>query len=96
MKSFVSLLISVHLIQTFAPLNRSPLFGGSDTGDTFDDRAYSLTPKVIGFGKILIRSSANVINVIQATYEQEDGEIKIPTYDGGNIGEVNNNIGFPP
>ena len=95
MKSFLSLLISVHLIKASAALYRSPLFGGSDTWDNFDHWAYSLTPKVIGFSKILIRSSANGIKGIQATYELEDGEIKTSTYHGGNIGEVNSNIGFP-
>ena len=49
---------------------------------------------MIGFSKILIRSSANGIKGIQATYELEDGEIKTSTYHGGNIGEVNSNIGF--
>ena len=32
-KSFVSLLISVHLIQASVALYTSPLFGGSDTGN---------------------------------------------------------------
>ena len=58
MKSFVSLLISVHLIQASVALYRSLQFGGSNTGNNFDDRAYSLTSKKIGFSKILIRSGA--------------------------------------
>ena len=96
MESFVSLLVYAYLIQASVALYRSSLFGGSNKGDTFDDQTYSLTPKVIGFSKILIRSSANGIKGIQATYELEDGEIKTSTYHGGNIGEVNNSIGFPP
>ena len=49
MKSFVSLLVHVHLFQASLALYRSLLFGGSDTGGNFDDRAYSMTSKVIGF-----------------------------------------------
>ena len=60
MKLFVSLLVYVYLIQAYpAQLYRSPLFGGSDMGPNFDDRAYSMAPKVIGFTRLLIRSSAN-------------------------------------
>ena len=77
MKPFVSLLVYVYLIQAYpAQLYRSPLFGGSDMGPNFDDQAYSMAPKVIGFTRLLIRSGANGIKGIQATYEQEDGEIK--------------------
>ena len=62
MKLFVSLLVYVYLIQAYpAQLYRSPLFGGSDMGPNFDDRAYSMAPKVIGFTRLLIRSSANGI-----------------------------------
>ncbi len=53
MKLFVSLLVYVYLIQAYpAQLYRSPLFGGSDMGPNFDDRAYSMAPKVIGFTRL--------------------------------------------
>jgi hypothetical protein len=55
-----------------------------------------MTPKVIGFTKLLIRSSTPGIKGIQATYELEDGQIKTSPYHGGNIAEVNNSIGFGP
>ena len=93
MKSFVSLLVYVHLFQASLALYRSPLFGRSDMGGNFDDGAYSMTPKVIGFTKLLIRSSTTGIKGVQATYELEDGEIKTSPYHGGNAGEVNNSIG---
>ena len=96
MKSFVSLLVYTYLIQASLALYRSPLFGGSDMGDNFDDQTYSMEPKVIGFIRLLIRSSTNGIKGIQATYELEDGEIKTSDYHGGNTGEVNNSIGLPP
>ena len=54
-----------------------------------------MVPKMIGFRRLLIRSRANSIKGIQATYEQEDGEIKTSAYRGG-YGEVNNNIGIGP
>ena len=94
MKLFVSLLVYTYLIQASPALYRSPLFGGSDMGDNFDDQAYSMAPKVIGFWKLLIRSSTNGIKGIQATYELEDGEIKTSDYHGGNTGEVNTSIGI--
>ena len=95
MKLSVSLLVRTYLIQgSLAQLYRSPLFGGSDKGINFDDRTYSMTPKVIGFSKLLIRSGApNGIKGIQATYVQEDGEIKTAAYHGG-YGEVNSSIGI--
>ena len=94
MKSFLSLLIYVYLFQASFALYRSPLFGGSDKGGNFDDRAYSMTPKVIGFTKFLIQSSTTGIKGVQATYELEDGQIKISPFHGGNAGPVNNSIGI--
>ena len=94
MKSFVSLLVHVHLFQASLALYRSLLFGGSDTKGNLDDRAYSMTPKVIGFTRLLIRSSTTGLKGVQATYELEDGEIKTSPYHCGNTGEVNNSIGI--
>ena len=94
MKLFLSLLVYVYLFQASLALYRSPLFGGSDMGGNFDDRVYSMTPKVIGFTKLLIQSSTTGIKGVQATYELEDGEIKTSPFHGGNTGPVNYSIGI--
>ena len=51
MKLFVCILIYAHLIQVSLAVYQSPLFGGSVKGVDFDDLAYSMVPKVIGFKK---------------------------------------------